>query len=595
MKQFFKMFFASLLAMIVAGVIVFGVVIGLIVGAVSSAMSSTTTPKVSVTSNSVLYIDLKDKLNEQAYENSLAILNQQSGYNPGLYNVVKSLKHAQDDDKIKGIVLRLNPSPNGWATMQQLRNAILDFKTSGKFVYAYGEQITQSSYYVATAADSIFLNPVGNMDFNGFATVLAFFKGTLDKLEVEPQIFYAGKFKSATEPFRATQMSEANRQQVVEFQKDFWSEFVTVVAQRIGIDTASVTKMAVDGVIEFPKDAVTYKLVDGLRYSDEISDLLKAKLKLEKDKEPKLLAINEYANNIKGGVGKDNRVAILYAEGSIIDGESDGDMQVASADMMKTIRAIRKNDKVKAVVLRVNSPGGSALASEVILRELSLLQKEKNLIVSMGDVAASGGYYISCYADSIFVMPNTVTGSIGVFSMMFNVEKMMKNKLGVTFDKVANAPYADFPNGTRPMTEVEKQRMQRSVDNIYDIFKGHVAKGRNMTVEAVDVIAQGRVWSGTDAVSNGLADAYGDLDRAIVSAAAMAGIEDYSVVTYPETVDRFAQLLKRMGGNEGMSTAVKEGIEKSVEEEYPFIKQIKELKNMNGRMMALLPFSMITK
>lgn len=595
MKQFFKMFFASLLAMIVAGVIVFGVVIGLIIGAVSSAVSSTTKPTHVISSNSVLYIDLKDRFSDRALENPFAILSNESSYNPGLYNVMQSLKKAETDDKIKGVVLKLNPSPNGWATLQQLRNAVLDFKTSGKFVYAYGEQITQGAYYVATAADSIFLNPVGDIEFRGFATILTFFKGTLDKLEIEPEIFYAGKFKSATEPFRATQMSDANREQIKEFQSDFWSEFVTAVAQRIGVDTAAVTKMAVDGVIEFPEDAVTYKLVDGLRYSDQVSDLLKEEMGLEKDKDPKFVMINQYAEGLRNDFKTGDKIAVLYAEGSIVDGESDGDGQVASADMMKTIRAIRKNDKIKAVVLRVNSPGGSALASEVILRELQLLQKEKHLVVSMGDVAASGGYYISCYADSIFVMPNTVTGSIGVFSMMFNVEKMMKNKLGVTFDKVANAPYADFPNATRKMTPAEADKMQRHVDNIYNIFKGHVAKGRNLSPESVDEIAQGRVWSGTDAVNNGLADAYGDLDRAIECAAGLAGVEDYSVSTYPETIDKFEQLLKRMGKADGMSAAIKTEMVKDIEQEYPFVKQIRSLGNMNGRAMTLLPFSMITK
>ncbi|MCB9046670.1 MAG: signal peptide peptidase SppA [Chitinophagales bacterium] len=590
MKQFFKMFFASLLAMIVAGVIIFGVLIGMIIGAVSSTVSNK--PEVAITSNSVLYIDLKTQLREQEQENSLAVISGESGYSPGLYDVVKSLEHAKEDDNIKGIVLRLNPTPNGWATLQQLREAVKDFKTSGKFVYAYGENITQGAYYVATAADSIFLNPVGDLELKGFATVLAFFKGTLDKLEIEPEIFYAGKFKSATEPFRATSMSDANREQIVEFQQDFWDEFVKAVAEYTGTDAAAVNQLVANGTIEFAEDALNNKLVSGLRYSDQVNDLLKEKTGTDEDKEVKLVTIDKYARKLDVNERKADRIAILYAEGSIVDGESDQDGQIASANMLKTIRQIRKNDKIKAVVMRVNSPGGSALASEVILRELRLLQKEKKLIVSMGDVAASGGYYISCYADSIFVMPNTVTGSIGVFTMLFNIENMTKNKLGITFDKVKNAPYADFPSGYRPLTPDEAQRMQRSVDKIYGIFKNHVAEGRHMNVEDVDVIAQGRVWSGTDAVSNGLADAYGDIDRAIESAAAMAGISDYSVVTYPETVDKFEMLLKRMSGAEGVSAAVKSDIEKELETDYPFIKQLKMLKSFNGRAVALMPFSL---
>lgn len=590
MKQFFKMFFASLLAMIVAGIIVVAVFVGLIIGAVNSAMKDK--PETAVASNSVLYIDMKSRFSEQPSENSLAMLMGENNYNAGLYDVVRSLEKAKTDDKIKGLVLRLNPTPNGWATLQQLREAIIDFKTSGKFVYAYGEVIPQSTYYVATAADSIFLNPVGDIELKGFATVLAFFKGTLDKLELEPEIFYAGKFKSATEPFRATQMSEENREQIREFQQDFWAEFSKVVAERIKADTSVVNQMAATGAIEFPKDALEYKLVDGLWYSDQVNDLLKKKTGTDEDKDVKLLAINKYAQNLKKAHGKGDRIAVLYAEGSIIDGESDGNNQVASADMVQEIRAIRKDDKIKAVVLRVNSPGGSALASEVILRELQLLKKEKNLVVSMGDVAASGGYYISCYADSIFVMPNTVTGSIGVFAMLFNTEKLMKNKLGITFDKVKNAPLADFPNGYRPLTAEEAQRMQRAVDHIYTTFKEHVAKGRKMKLEDVDAIAQGRVWSGTDAVQNGLADAYGDINRAVESAAALAGVSDYSIVTYPKVVDDFEVLLKRLGGNEDVAAAVKAGIEESIGEEYPFIQQLKMLKNMNGTRMMLMPFSL---
>lgn len=594
MKQFFKMFFASLLAMIVAGVIVFGVIIGLIVAAVNSAVSDTK-PKITVTSNSVLYMDLGNVISERSRENTFAMLGGGHPYNPGLYNIVNAMEKAKDDDNIKGLVLRLNPSPNGWATLQQVRNAVSDFKSSGKFVYAYGENISQNAYYVATASDSIFLNPVGSMDMKGFATVLAFFKGTLDKLDVQPEIFYAGKFKSATEPFRATHMSDANREQIREFQQDFWNEFITAVANRIDRDTSDVNELVRTGKIEFAEDALDNRLVDGLWYTDQVNSLLRERLGVDEDKNIKLVTIAKYADNYKkNNTRADNQVAVLFAEGSIVDGESNGDVQVASADMVRQIREIRKNDKIKSVVLRVNSPGGSALASEVILRELQLLKKEKNLVVSMGDVAASGGYYISCYADSIFVMPNTVTGSIGVFSMLFNVEGLMKNKLGITFDKVKNAPYADFPNGYRELTADEKQKMQKFVDRIYDIFKGHVSKGRNMSLDEVDAIAQGRVWSGTDAISNGLADSYGDLNRAIASAATLANLDDYNVVTYPETIDELENLFKKMGEDENMSAAIKANLEKELSKEYPFIEQLKMLKNMNGKAMALLPFSMTT-
>ncbi|MCB0700713.1 MAG: signal peptide peptidase SppA [Chitinophagales bacterium] len=594
MKQFFKMFFASLLAMIVAGVIVFGVIIGMIVSAVSSATEAKA--PTAVTSGSVLYIDLQSQIHEVGEENPFAFLTNEGAYSPGLYDIVRAIEYAETDDKVEGMVLRLNPSPNGWATLQQLRQAVAGFKQSGKFVYAYGEIITQNAYYVATAADSIYLNPVGGIELKGFATVLAFFKGTLDKLEIEPEIFYAGKFKSATEPFRLKQMSEENKQQIAEFQSDFWKEFTTAVAQKMNTDASGVAKIAAEGSIEFPEDAKKYGLVDGLKYADEVEDLIREKTGKTSDEDIKLVQISEYVDNVKRHYSKTgDKIAVLYAEGAIVDGESNDDYQVASKTMAKTIREIRKDDNIKAVVLRVNSPGGSALASEVIYRELELLKKEKSLVVSMGDVAASGGYYISSGADSIFAMPNTITGSIGVFTILMNVEKLMNNRLGITFDEVKNAPYADFPSGLRPLTAEEQQKVQRSVDWVYNTFKSRVAKGRSMTVGEVDEIAQGRVWTGTDAVSNGLVDAIGDLDRAINSAATLSGLEDYAVVTYPEPVDRLQTILKNMKNSPGMAAAIQEGLKAGMSEEYKLIKQVKMLKSMNGQSMMLMPFSIEVK
>ncbi len=595
MKQFFKMFFASMLAIIVTsilGIVLFFIVIAGIIASSMSELKSDSS-KLIVKDNSVLLIDMQNLIREQTVDNSFPFFGTQEG--AGLYDVVKSIEKAKTDDKIKGIIIKLNPTPNGMATLQQVRNSIKDFKSSNKFVYAYGEYIPQKAYYVATAADSIYLNPVGDIELKGFASILTFLKGSLDKLEVEPEIFYAGKFKSATEPFRRTEMSEENRKQVAEFQQDFWNEFIMAVAEHTGSDPSYVTSLAQSGAIEFPQDALDNHLVDGLWYSDQVNDLIRKQIGVDDNDDWSLVAINDYAKKQRNTSSATNKVAVLYAEGAIVSGKADDDdFQVASQTMVQTIRKIRKDDNIKAVVMRVNSPGGSALASEVILRELQLLQKEKNLVVSMGDVAASGGYYISCYADSIFVMPNTITGSIGVYSMLFNVEKMMNNKLGVTFDGVKNAPYADFPSGIRPLTSSEKQKMQKSVDHIYNIFKNHVAKGRKMDLSAVDAIAQGRVWSGTDAIENGLADAYGDLNRSIESAASLAGVEEYKVVRYPESIDQFERMISRMKGSE-VSASVKKEIQKSIEQDYPFMKQLRILKRMNGQTMALMPFDISVK
>jgi len=591
MKQFFKMFFASLLAMIVTGVIIFGVFIGLIVAAVKNTAKTET--QTTVADNSVLTIDLSDAMHERSERNSLAVFANGDENNAGVYDAIKALREAKDDSKIKGILIKLNPSRNGWATMQQMRGAIADFRKSGKFVYAYGENITQGAYYMATAADSIFLNPMGDMELKGFATTLAFFKGTLEKLELEPEIFYAGKFKSATEPFRADKMSDANRIQVAEFQKDFWSEFLNAASTFSKQDTTTLYQLAASGAIEFPQDALKNKLVSNLLYWDQVEDRIKAKTGGKEKDKVKYVSLSEYAATMDDGIAGDERVAVLYAEGSIVDGESDDDYQIASQNMIEQIRKLRNNDKVKAVVLRVNSGGGSALASEVILRELQLLKAKKPLVASMGDVAASGGYYILCQADSIFALPNTITGSIGVFTMMFNSEKLMRNKLGVTFDGVKNAPYADFPNGTRALTADEAAKVQRSVDNIYMIFKGRVANGRKMDIALVDSFAQGRVWSGTDALGINLVDGLGDLDRAIASAASLAKLKDYDVVTYPEPVDKFESLMRRFKGNN--ASVAEQMVKAEFGREYDWYKQLKELRNMNGAAMAMMPFSMETK
>ncbi len=589
MKQFFKMFFASLLAMIVAGVIIFGVIIGMIVSAVSKSVSPES--KIKVSSNSVLVIDLSKKIHEQGESNSLALFADGDAYNAGIYDITKSIGYAKTDKDIKGILIKLDQSPNGWATMQQLRSAINDFRSSNKFVYAYGEQITQGAYYVASAADSIYLNPMGDMELKGFATILAYFKGTLEKLEIEPEIFYAGKFKSATEPFRADKMSEPNRLQITEFIDDFWIEFTRAAAQHTHTDAANINQLAVSGAIQFPKDAYTNKLVDGLLYWDQVEQRIKKHTGDSEKDDIRYVAINDYVESTRHNRKiKTDKVAVLFAEGNIVDGESDDMYQVASSDMIDEIRKLANNDKIKAVVLRVNSPGGSALASEVILRELNLLRKKKPLVVSMGDLAASGGYYISCQADSIFAMPNTITGSIGVFSMFFNTEKLMKNKLGVTFDGVKNAPYADFPNATRAMTPDEAQKMQSSVDNIYTIFKSRVAMGRKLNIENVDSIAQGRVWTGSDAKEIGLVDEIGNLDRAIVSAAKLAGVSDYQVTTYPEPADRFESMFKRFKNNSQAAVVMKAVLENEVGVDYEYFKQLNDLRRMNGKSMMALPY-----
>lgn len=592
MRQFFKFFFASLLALVVAGIIFF-IAFFAIIGSISNSISGAAAKeeKSLTKDKSILFIDLTDNYHELGESNSLALFTGGSSQSAGLHDLLKSIAYAKTDNNIRGIYLKAGGSPNGLATAQQIREALKDFKTSKKFIYAYGDFIPQADYFMASVADSIFINPLGSVELKGLASQITFFKGALDKLKVQPEIFYCGQFKSATEPFRMDKMSEPNRKQQAALQKDVWNEMLLAISEHTKADTATINSWAQQGLIQTAHDAVNYKLADGLRYKDEVESLLRKQSDLEEKDKIRFANISDYVNNVKDEVSE-NSIAILVAEGEIVDGEGSGSgSQIASETFIKEIRKVKDNDKIKAVVLRVNSPGGSALASEVILRELQLLRKKKPIVVSMGDLAASGGYYISCQADSIFALPNTITGSIGVFGMMFNTKAFFNEKLGVTFDGEKNAPYADFPNMNREMTEQEKKFIQNSVDTIYRTFKSRVAAGRKMDIAYVDSIGQGRVWTGTAGLKNGLVDALGGLDRAVKSAAAIAKLKDYKLVTYPAAEDKLEKFMRMVQGN---STAEKilaeQFLEKEFGREYRWFRMLRTMQEQKNKIWMMMPY-----
>ncbi len=589
MKEFFKMFFASILAMVIGGIILIFIFVGILAGVAKSV----TDKDNKAVSGDVLMIDLTHKIHETGASNPFAAFSDDSPNEPGLYDLMKAISRAKTDGAIKGIFLKLGPTPNGWATLQQLRLALEDFRTSKKFIYAYGEQIPQNTYFVASAADSIYLNPLGSIELKGFATVMAYFKGTLEKLDLQPEIFYAGKFKSATEPFRADRISDPNREQIKALQGGLWDQFLTAASMYMNCERNIVSRLAETGAIQFPQDALKNRMVADLLYSDQVEKRLQAKTGQHGNDAIKFVPVEDYAAaQKKESKYGNNQVAILVAEGNIVDGEQSNDREIASKTLCEQIRKLRNDDKVKAVVLRVNSPGGSALASEVILRELTLLKQKKHLVVSMGDYAASGGYFISSLADSIFALPNTITGSIGVFSMMFNIGPLMHNKLGVTFDEVKNAPYADLPSAVRPLTADEGKRMQNSVDTIYSIFKRHVANGRNMSLAKVDDIAQGRVWTGTDALKIGLVDGLGGLGRALKSAAALAKVSDYKVVVYPEPVDKLNALMRKIKSNSASSEVMKTALKEELGDQYIWLERLQDYRKINGKTMMEMPFAL---
>jgi len=590
MKQFFKFFLASLLALVVAGVIFFAVFFGIIGSIASSFTTNSADVQSQIKANSILHIDLRNPMHEIGESNSLALFTGGKSQSLGLLQALRSIEKAKTDDKIKGIYLKAGGNSFGLASAQQIREALADFKSSGKFIYAYADFFSQSDYFLASVADSVFLNPLGMVELKGLSSNLVFFKGALDKLDVQPQIFYCGQFKSATEPFRLDKMSEPNRKQLAALHKDVWASMLLAFSSHTGADTATINTWVKQGTIQSAGDAIRYKLVEGLKYKDEIEDILRRQTDTKAEDKVPFISLNDYAQSISRGTA-DNKIAVLVAEGEIIDGTANSGYQIASEDFIKEIRKVKDDKKVKAVVLRVNSPGGSALASEVILRELQLLKMEKPIVVSMGDLAASGGYYISCQADSIFALPSTITGSIGVFGMMFNTQKFFNEKLGVTFDVEKNAPYADFPNLNRDMTDVEKQFIQNSVDTIYAIFKSRVAKGRKMEVAYVDSIGQGRIWTGVAALENGLVDALGGMDRALASAAALAKIEDYRVVTYPAMEDKFEKMMRSLSNNSTSQMVMAEQfLEQELGKDYRWFRILRNMQEQKNHLWMMLPY-----
>ena len=555
---------------------------------IAGITSSLTADKPAVGSKAVLYLDLGQSINEQAKENPLAGLNGDDQYaTPGLYDMVRLIKYAKTDSSIKAIYIKCADNGNGFATSDELRDALLDFKTSKKMIYAYADVISQRAYYVANVADKIYCNPKGGVEWKGFALQYMFFKQALDKLGIEPQIFYAGKFKSATEPFRTDKMTDANKLQSSVFLNDLYNRFLTETAAARNIDTASLHQYANSLAIQTTDDAVKYKLIDGAKYDDEVKDELKQKLGLGTKDKINFIETGKYAKavNYKTSTGSD-KIALIFAQGDIVDGKGDKN-EIGGDTYRSLIRTARMDDNIKAIVVRVNSGGGSAMASENMWRELELAKKQKPVVLSFGDYAASGGYYMSCGADSIFTQPNTLTGSIGVFSIIPNLQKLFNDKLGITFDGVKTSPYADLPTTSRPMSDVEKRFLQNGVDSIYNTFLHRVSAGRRIDVALVDSIGQGRVWTGTRGISLGLADKLGSLQDAIDCAGRMAKIKDYRIKEYPEAQSWWESLL----GNYKKSMKAKAVQEELGEEGINIYNTVKKIKKSVGSAQARMPFS----
>lgn len=589
--QFIKQVLASVLGTIIAFILGFFILLILIVGAATSVMLKASHEKKEVyhvKPNSIVTLDLNYEMKERTKDDVLSSFNFSKldvEQNLGLTDVLNNIRKAKTDDNVKGIYLDLSNVSAGIASVEAIRNELIDFKKSGKFIIAYGEVITQKAYYLASVADKIYISPVGLVEFKGFGTSLMFIKNMLDKLEIEPQIFYCGKYKSATEPLRFTQMSDANREQVNSYLQDVYKLFLKNISESRKIEVATLDSLANNLIVRSPQDAKNNKLVDSLVYYDQVLADMKSRVGATKDKDLNLVTMNKYNNAPAKQNNSGSTIAVVYAQGNIVDGEGDED-NIGSETFAKAIRDIRNNDDIKGLVLRINSGGGSALASDIILREIKLAKQKMPVIVSMGDVAASGGYYIACAADTIVAQPNTITGSIGVFGILPNMQGFFKDKLGITYDKVSTGKYTDMGNPARPLNDAEKMIIQAGVDSIYYTFKSRVSEGRHRSIEYIDSIAQGRVWTGTQAKELGLVDVMGGLDDALKIAANKAGLKDYKTEDYPKTEDTFTKLFGNMEDEASVYFT-----KRQLGDMYPVWKQMEELKTMTG-IQARVPYSL---
>ncbi len=587
MKQFFGAFFGSILGLLITGIIVALIVVASVMGALKDTMDD----DESYTSkeNSVLRLNLNGEIKERSVKNpfenlDLGPLMPKSGI--GLNDILANLKKAKADKDIKGIYLEISEPVAGFATLEEIRNALLDFKSSGKFIYAYSEAYSQKAYYLASTASKLFLNPQGALEIKGLSSQMLFFKNMLEKLNVEVQIFRHGKFKSAIEPFMLDKMSEANRAQVETYLGSLWNHMIAGISKSRAISLNEINTMANDLLIRTPEDAVKYKLVDELKYEDEVFSTIKKTISLTEKDKISFVTLDKYIHAPDVLVRSKNKVAIIYAVGEIVSGEGD-DQKIGSVEIAKAIKDARLDTTIKAIVFRVNSPGGSALASDVIWRETILAQKAKPFVVSMGDVAASGGYYISCAADRIFAEPNTITGSIGVFGMIPNAQKALSEKLGITVDTVNTNKHSDVGTILRSASGIEYDYIQQSVERIYDVFITKVAQGRHTQKNNIDSIGQGRVWSGIDALKIHLVDELGGISNAVAYAVKMAKLPNYKIIDLPKQKDPLQELLGN--GKEEMETRA---MKTNLGEQYIYIKQLKNVLQLKG-VQARSPYEMI--
>ncbi|MCU4174516.1 signal peptide peptidase SppA [Carboxylicivirga sp. N1Y90] len=584
MVKFFKYLLATFAGGIVAAFALLIILIGMF-----SAIAASGDKETKIEENTILVLNLEgpiiDRVTEDPFQEAMSSLTGQPSPE-GLNRLLKNIEKAKRDENISGIMLESGLVSAGYATIEEIRNALIDFKTSGKFVYSFASIYTQKGYYLSSVSDKLYLNPSGMVEFKGLFAERTFYKGTLKKIGVEMQVIKHGKFKSAVEPYLLDKMSKPAKLQTEVYLNSMWEHLKGKIAEARGVDVQTLSNVA-DQMPMF-RDAqmlVDNGLIDGLKYKDELLTELKEATDTDQSDDLSAVKSSKYAKvyvpKETKGFAKD-KIAVIYAQGAIDGGTQDG---IQSKDLSKAIRKARRDSSIKAIVFRVNSPGGSALGSEIIWREVQLAKETKPVIVSMGDYAASGGYYIACPADKIVANPTTLTGSIGIFGMIPNAEGLTK-WAGLSFDGVKTNEYADMPSVTRPFRKEERDIMQAYIEHGYDVFIGRCADGRDVSKEAIDEIGQGRVWSGSNAIDINLVDEIGGLNRAIELAKEAAELEKYRIVELPKIPDPMEQFIKELSGEARMF------IGKSVMgEEYKYLKAIEELKN-GHQIQARMPYNL---
>lgn len=581
-------FLGNVLATIV-GLFVFSIIAFfgiIIIGAIAGSSDETVTVK----NNSVIELDLSKVSLDYAGKTNYKDFNYFEAHHDGVTDILNAIEAAKTDDKIKGISILNNQSQLGLAQSKAVRDKLEDFKKSGKFVYAYANFYTQGEYYLNSVADQVYLNPMGEVDFKGLSSEIIYMKELQEKSGVKFEVIRHGKYKSAVEPFLAQEMSSENREQMTVLLNSVWSTIVEDIAKSRKLSIAQLNAIANTLGARTPDLALANKLVDKIAYEDEYHDMIRAKLKLDKKEKYDIVSITDYAKTAASTVedySKKDIIAVIYAQGEIAGGEGDVNV-IGEGSIKRSLQEARENDDVKAIVLRVNSPGGSALTSELIWREIEITKKTKPVVVSMGNYAASGGYYIAANADRIFAEPNTITGSIGVFGMLPNMNQLGKN-IGINAEQVKTHDNASGYSIFEPIDENFKGYILESIEKTYATFLQRVADGRKMTTEQVDAIAQGRVWTGVDAQKLGLVDEIGGLDAAIKYAAKLGKTNSYRTENFPEYEKSFEDLLANFTGMAMFKTKEQLLKEQLGEEGFQMLEQIKRVKSRKG-IQAMMPY-----